>query len=43
MKFHFSSDWKFTAIVLGLNANSSYTCLWCNYSTQLRLGRHKLK
>ncbi|CAG8503837.1 608_t:CDS:2 [Scutellospora calospora] len=30
VKFHFSSDWKFMAIILGFNTlNSNYFCPWC--------------
>lgn len=36
-KFHFCSDWKFAAIVLGNTAaNGKYSCLWCSIMSSFR-------
>ncbi|EXX72016.1 hypothetical protein RirG_073320 [Rhizophagus irregularis DAOM 197198w] len=37
IKFYFSGDWKFTYIILGLNApNSEYFCLFCECDAKSR-------
>lgn len=37
IEFFFSADWKFTYMIMGLNApNSKYFCLYCNCPSDLR-------
>ena len=37
IKFYFSGDWKFTYIIMGLNApNSEYFCLFCECDAKSR-------